>query len=175
MRILRSHEVRSKLLSLEMILSIVEKFNQSLTDKHSLIFAIRHYLCVALTQNAVSALNEVFERALAIFVQLVNKFKVYLKRQIEVYWIIFLCFLQYFLKVFFKEIIISILESGSSSFNHKWVVLNTISKICDNSQSVMDIYVNYDCHLTSANIFEILVTNLSKIAVFFIDFLKYLL
>lgn len=45
------------------------------------------------------------------------------------------------------------------------MVLNTVSKICDNSQSVMDIYVNYDCHLTSANIFEMLVKHLSKIAV----------
>lgn len=66
--------------------------------------------------------------------------------------------------MFFKEIIISILESPSSSFEHKWIVMHTISKICDNSQNVVDIYINYDCHLTSANIFESLVSYLSKIA-----------
>lgn len=81
----RSHECRSKLLSLEMILFIVQNFNMPLSDKHSFVFAIRHYLCVALTQNAVSPLNSVFEKALAIFVQLVNKLKVHLKRQIEVH------------------------------------------------------------------------------------------
>uniref|UniRef100_A0A915ESL1 SEC7 domain-containing protein n=1 Tax=Ditylenchus dipsaci TaxID=166011 RepID=A0A915ESL1_9BILA len=146
----RSHELRSKLLSLEMILLVMQNFNcTTLSDKHSFIFAIRHFLCVALTHNAVSPIISVFEKALAIFVHLVNKLKVHLKRQVE---------------VFFKEIIISILESSSSSFEHKWVVLNTIAKICNNSQSVVDIYVNYDCHLTSANIFEALVTHLSKIA-----------
>ena len=57
------------------------------------------------------------------------------------------------------------MESPSSSFEHKWVVLNTIAKICECPQSMVDIYVNYDCHLTSANVFESLVGHLSKIAV----------
>uniref|UniRef100_A0A183C0R6 SEC7 domain-containing protein n=1 Tax=Globodera pallida TaxID=36090 RepID=A0A183C0R6_GLOPA len=102
--------------------------------------------------------------ALDIFVQLVDKYKaisgydhatkcfdfqIHLKKQIE---------------VFFKEIIISILDSGSSSFEHKWVVLSTMAKIFDSPQSVVDIYVNYDCHMTSANVFEDLVTHLAKIA-----------
>ncbi|KAL3103638.1 hypothetical protein niasHS_000274 [Heterodera schachtii] len=145
----RSHELRSKLLSLDMILLIVRNFNTALPDTHSFVYAIRHFLCVALTHNAVSPNISVFSKALDIFVHLVDKYKIHLKKQIE---------------VFFKEIIISILESTSSSFEHKWVVLTTIAKICDSPQSVVDIYVNYDCHMTSANIFEELVTHLSKIA-----------
>jgi brefeldin A-inhibited guanine nucleotide-exchange protein len=58
------------------------------------------------------------------------------------------------------------IESHSSSFEHKWIVLTSLSKICENPQNIVDIYVNYDCHLTSANVFEILVAQLSKIAVF---------
>uniref|UniRef100_A0A914Q7K8 Uncharacterized protein n=1 Tax=Panagrolaimus davidi TaxID=227884 RepID=A0A914Q7K8_9BILA len=145
----KSHELRSKLLSLEMILLVLQNFNAPLSDKHSFIFAIRHFLCVALTQNAVSQIIAVFEKALAIFVQLVNRFRVHLKRQIE---------------VFFKEIIILILKSPSSSFEHKWIVMHTISKIFDNYQSVVDIYINYDCHLTSPNILQVLVDELSKIS-----------
>lgn len=80
----KSHELRSKLLSLEMILLVVQNFNTALPDKHSFVFAIRHWLCVALTKNAVSPIVSIFEKALAIFVQLVNKFKVHLKKQIEV-------------------------------------------------------------------------------------------
>lgn len=57
------------------------------------------------------------------------------------------------------------LESSSTSFEHKWVLLNTLSKICDNPQNIVDIYANYDCHLTSANVFEALVLQLSKLAV----------
>ncbi|PIO63743.1 hypothetical protein TELCIR_14649 [Teladorsagia circumcincta] len=59
--------------------------------------------------------------------------------------------------VFFKEIIISMLESSSCSFEHKWIVLHTIGKILANPQSVVDLYVNYDCDLTAHNVFENLV------------------
>lgn len=174
---LRSHELRSKLLSLEMIHLIVQNFNTQLLDTHSFIYAIRHFLCVALTHNAVSPIISVFSRALDIFVQLVNKYKVGNGEQIMLFLILFgseifyKIFLQIHLKrqleVFFKEIIISILDSSSSSFEHKWAVLNTIAKIFDTPQSVVDIYVNYDCHMTSANIFEELVTHLAKISVIF--------
>uniref|UniRef100_A0A914L7K4 SEC7 domain-containing protein n=2 Tax=Meloidogyne TaxID=189290 RepID=A0A914L7K4_MELIC len=146
----RSHELRSKILSLEMILLVMEHINgQPLPDHHSFVYAIRHFLCVALTQNAVSPTITVFEKALSIIVQLINKWKSHLKKQLE---------------VFFKEILLSILESPSSSFEHKWAVLNALSKIFDDSQSVVDIYVNYDCHMTSANIFEELISHLAKIA-----------
>ncbi|CEF68473.1 LD29171p [Strongyloides ratti] len=145
----KSHELRSKLLSLEMLLLIIQNFHINLPDKHCLVFAIRHYLCVALSKNSVSPFINVFEKSLAIFVLLVNKFKTHLKLQIE---------------VFFREIILNILESGSSSFEHKWIVLNTVAKICEVPQSIVDIYVNYDCHLTSYNIFENLISILAKIA-----------
>lgn len=72
-----------------MILLIIQNFNMQLTEKHSFYFAIRHFLCLALTSNAVSPIIDVFEKALAIFVQLVNKLKTHLKRQIEV-WFFFL-------------------------------------------------------------------------------------
>ncbi|KAK6020717.1 hypothetical protein OSTOST_13626, partial [Ostertagia ostertagi] len=93
----------------------------------------------------------VFEKSLAIFVQLLDKFKIHLKLQIE---------------VFFKEIIISMLESSSCSFEHKWIVLHTIGngKILANPQSVVDLYVNYDCDLTAHNVFENLVDVVSKTA-----------
>ncbi|KAF7638012.1 SEC7 domain-containing protein [Meloidogyne graminicola] len=146
----KSHELRSKILSLEMILLVMEHINgHPLPDHHSFVYAIRHFLCVALTQNAVSPTISVFEKALSIIVQLINKWKLHLKKQLE---------------VFFKEILLSILESPSSSFEHKWAVLNALSKIFDDSQSVVDIYVNYDCHMTSANIFEELISHLAKIA-----------
>jgi len=147
----KSHELRSKLLSLDMILQVLQNLHRTpLPPNHSFVFAIRHFLCVALTQNASSPIIAVFEKALAIFVQLVGKMKIHLRRQLE---------------VFFKEIIISMLESNSSSFEHKWVVLAAVAHIFESSQSAVDIYVHYDCHLTSANIFESLVTQLSKIAV----------
>ncbi|KAF4523943.1 hypothetical protein B566_EDAN013698 [Ephemera danica] len=56
--------------------------------------------------------------------------------------------------VFFKEIFLNILETSSSSFEHKWMVLQALTRICADAQSVVDIYVNYDCDLAAANVFE---------------------
>lgn len=106
-------------------------------------------MCVALSNNGVSNVPEVFELSLSIFLALLSNFKLHLKKQIE---------------VFFKEIFLNILETSSSSFEHKWMVIQALTRICADAQSVVDIYVNYDCDLTAANLFERLVNDLSKIA-----------
>lgn len=106
-------------------------------------------------------------------------------------------------QVFFREIFLTILETSTSSFEHKWMVIQTLTRICagnthtsvsqtktddcstaecvitplsriyhfkrssfcpPDAQCVVDIYVNYDCDLNAANIFERLVNDLSKIA-----------
>ncbi|XP_069166610.1 brefeldin A-inhibited guanine nucleotide-exchange protein 1 isoform X3 [Procambarus clarkii] len=145
----KSHELRSKILSLEMLLSIVQNAGQVFRSNETFITAIKQYLCVALSKNGVSPITEVFHLSLAIFVALLSNFKAHLKKQIE---------------VFFKEIFLNILEAGSSSFQHKWMVIQALTRICADAQSVVDIYVNYDCDLNAANVFERLVNDLSKIA-----------
>uniref|UniRef100_A0A3P8TUE6 ARF guanine nucleotide exchange factor 2 n=1 Tax=Amphiprion percula TaxID=161767 RepID=A0A3P8TUE6_AMPPE len=127
----KSHELRSKIVSLQLLLSVLQ------------------VLCVALSKNGVSSVPEVFELSLAIFLTLLSHFKVHLKMQIE---------------VFFREIFLTILETSTSSFEHKWMVIQTLTRICADAQCVVDIYVNYDCDLNAANIFERLVNDLSKIA-----------
>lgn len=77
-----------------MILLIVQNFNAQLPEKHSFVYVIRMFLCKALTKNAASRAREVFEKALAIFVLLTNKFKIYLRPHIEV------CFLLHFLNAY---------------------------------------------------------------------------
>lgn len=58
----------------------------------------------------------------------------------------------------------NILETSSSTFEHKWMVIQALTRICADAQSVVDIYVNYDCDFSAANLFERLVNDLSKIA-----------
>jgi len=43
-------------------------------------------------------------------------------------------------------------------------IVNQFSVLLTDAQCVVDIYVNYDCDLNAANIFERLVNDLSKIA-----------
>lgn len=145
----RSHELRSKILSLHLLLSILQNAGPVFRSNEMFITAIKQYLCVALSKNGVSSVPEVFELSLSIFVALLSNFKMHLKMQIE---------------VFFKEIFLNILETSSSSFEHKWMVIQALTRICADAQSVVDIYVNYDCDLSAANLFERLVNDLSKIA-----------
>lgn len=56
------------------------------------------------------------------------------------------------------------MESSSSSFEHKWIVINALEKICRDPQSIVDIYVNYDCDLTATNVFERCIDSLFKVA-----------
>ncbi|XP_062841626.1 brefeldin A-inhibited guanine nucleotide-exchange protein 1 isoform X2 [Trichomycterus rosablanca] len=145
----KSHELRSKVLSLQLLLSILQDAGPIFKTNEMFINAIKQYLCVALSKNGVSSVPEVFELSLSIFLTLLSNFKTHLKMQIE---------------VFFKEIFLYILETSTSSYDHKWMVIQTLTRICADAQSVVDIYVNYDCDLNAANIFERLVNDLSKIA-----------
>ncbi|CAM1303762.1 ARFGEF1 (predicted) [Pycnogonum litorale] len=145
----KSHELRSKVLSLQLLLAILQNAGPVFRTNDMFINAIKQYLCVALSKNGVSSVPLVFELSLSIFLALLSKFKTHLKMQIE---------------VFFKEIFLNILETSSSSFQHKWMVIQALTRICADAQSVVDIYVNYDCDLSAANIFERLVNDLSKIA-----------
>uniref|UniRef100_A0A8C9SY09 ARF guanine nucleotide exchange factor 2 n=1 Tax=Scleropages formosus TaxID=113540 RepID=A0A8C9SY09_SCLFO len=145
----KSHELRSKVVSLQLLLSVLQSAGPVFRTHDMFINAIKQYLCVALSKNGVSSVPEVFELSLAIFLTLLSHFKVHLKMQIE---------------VFFREIFLTILETSSSSFEHKWMVIQTLTRICADAQCVVDIYVNYDCDLNAANIFERLVNDLSKIA-----------
>uniref|UniRef100_A0A673IW91 Brefeldin A-inhibited guanine nucleotide-exchange protein 2-like n=1 Tax=Sinocyclocheilus rhinocerous TaxID=307959 RepID=A0A673IW91_9TELE len=145
----KSHELRSKVVSLQLLLSVLQGAGPVFRTHEMFVNAIKQYLCVALSKNGVSSVPEVFELSLAIFLTLLSHFKVHLKMQIE---------------VFFREIFLTILETTSSSFEHKWMVIQTLTRICADAQCVVDIYVNYDCDLNAANIFERLVNDLSKIA-----------
>lgn len=146
---MKSHELRSKILSLQLILQILQNSGSVFQNSDMFAVAIKQYLCVALSKNGVSNIPEIFELSLAIFLALFQKFKTYLKMQIE---------------VFFKEIFLNILETISSSFEHKWMVIQALTRVCADAQSIVDIYVNYDCDLSSENIFGRLVNDLSKIA-----------
>lgn len=145
----KSHELRSKILSLQLLLSILQQPGPAFRSNSVFITAIKQYLCVALSKNGVSSVPEVFELSLAIFLSLLNHFKQHLKIQIE---------------VFFKEMLFAVLDSPTSSYEHKCIVVETLQRICMDKQCIVDAYLNYDCDLERVNIFEKLVICLAKVA-----------
>ena len=67
-----------------MLLSIVQGAGPVFRSHDTFSSAIKQYLCVALSNNGVSPIPEVFHLSLAIFVALLSNFKAHLKMQIEV-------------------------------------------------------------------------------------------
>lgn len=47
--------------------------------------------------------------------------------------------------VFFREIFLRILEMRTASYQQKYSLLKTVYKICNDPQTLVDIYLNYDC------------------------------
>ena len=97
----RSHELRSKILSLELIASILQNAGPAFKTVESFVSAVKQYLCVALSKNGVSGVPQVAELSLSIFLSLFASFKLHLKMQMEVrgrvlttptrWWTLFLC------------------------------------------------------------------------------------
>ncbi|XP_016300443.1 brefeldin A-inhibited guanine nucleotide-exchange protein 2-like [Sinocyclocheilus anshuiensis] len=79
----KSHELRSKVVSLQLLLSVLQGAGPVFRTHEMFVNAIKQYLCVALSKNGVSSVPEVFELSLAIFLTLLSHFKVHLKMQIE--------------------------------------------------------------------------------------------
>ncbi|KAE8712834.1 Brefeldin A-inhibited guanine nucleotide-exchange protein 4 [Hibiscus syriacus] len=67
--------------------------------------------------------------------------------------------------IFFPMLILRVLENVlQPSFVQKTTVLNLLEKIFEDSQIIIDIFVNYDCDVDSPNIFERIVNGLLKTA-----------
>nr|CAG8527349.1 838_t:CDS:10 [Entrophospora candida] len=156
---LKSHSMRSKLLSLHLILTILSSHIQIFTSSNvhiiststheSTIFiqAVKQYLCLSLSRNAVSSVPQVFEISLEIFWKCISKLRNYLK-----------------IEVFFNEIFLPIIEMRNSSIKQKYALMNILSRICSDPQTLVEIYLNYDCDREAVhNIYERILNIISKI------------
>jgi brefeldin A-inhibited guanine nucleotide-exchange protein len=90
-RDLRSHAMRSKLLSLHLVLIVLNSHMALFVDPHSMIYsssstestpfiqAINQYLCLCLSRNAVSPVPQVFEISVEIFWRVLSGMRTKLK------------------------------------------------------------------------------------------------
>ena len=90
----------------QVLLQILENAELAFYSNKMFISTIKKYLCVVLSNNGASSVPKVFKLFLFIFHILLVHFEQNLKQQIE---------------VFFKDIFLFILETASSTFEHKWL------------------------------------------------------
>ena len=118
---------------------------------------IKHYLCESLIKNCVSSNTRVINLSLHIFVALISHFRDYLRSEIE---------------VFVSTIFLRILEEESSNMQHRLLVLEVFYKLCQNGQTIVELFINYDCGMgiiddevsTEQGLFERIVNVLSQLA-----------
>jgi brefeldin A-inhibited guanine nucleotide-exchange protein len=160
-RDLRSQPMRSKLLSLHLIATILRSHLSIFTDSSVIIHsattgeqtlfvqAVKQYLCLSLSRNAVSSINQVFELSCEIFWMVLSGMRNRLKKEIE---------------VLLNEIFLPILEMRNSTARQKSTLLNVLIRLCQDPQALVEIYLNYDCDRSSLeNIYERLINVISKI------------
>ncbi|KAH7930079.1 Sec7-domain-containing protein [Leucogyrophana mollusca] len=161
-RDIKSHAMRSKLLSLHLVLTVLNSHMALFVDPGAIIYsnssneatpfvqAINQYLCLSLSRNAVSPVPQVFEVSVEIFWRVISGMRTKLKKEIE---------------VLLHEIFVPILEMRTSSLKQKAVILAMLSRLCQDPQALVEIYLNYDCDSEAAdNIYEHLMNIISKIA-----------
>ncbi|KAJ3476149.1 hypothetical protein NLI96_g11367 [Meripilus lineatus] len=161
-RDLKSHGMRSKLLSLHLVLTILNNhmpifvapeaiiYSSSTHDATSFVQAVNQYLCLCLSRNAVSPVPQVFEISVEIFWRVLSGMRTKLKKEIE---------------VLLHEIFIPILEMKTSTLKQKAVILGMLQRLSQDPQALVEIYLNYDCDSEAAdNIYEHLINVISKLS-----------
>ncbi len=158
----RSQGMRSKLLSLHMIHTIL--FNNiavflspyatiqsgSGEEPTSFIQAVKQYLCLSLSRNGASSVKQVFEVSCEIFWQMIKYLRISLKKEVE---------------VFLKEIYLSTLDKRSAPAFQKQYILTVFGRLAADPRALVEIYLNYDCDRTALdNMYQRVVEHLSRIS-----------
>ncbi|CDR38317.1 CYFA0S02e00232g1_1 [Cyberlindnera fabianii] len=158
---MRSHAVRSKLISLHIIHSIIKEHIDvflsndiaihSPTSKEATVFvdAVRQYLCLSISRNAASAISPVFETTLEVFWLIISNLRYQFKREIP---------------VFLWEIYFPIAELKTSTAHQKRYFLVVVQRICNDPRTLIEFYLNYDCDSSQPNITEKVTNYLTKLA-----------
>ncbi|KAG4304811.1 hypothetical protein PORY_001864 [Pneumocystis oryctolagi] len=150
---LKSHSMKSKLLSLHLIYSILNNYMEIFTSKNikiclfssSITFmdAIKEHLCLTLTRNFISPVQQVFNISCEIFWKMIGSMRMLLKVEIA---------------VFLKEIFLPILEMRNSTYQQKQILLEILQRISNDPKVLVEVYLNYDCDRSA------IINILSKVA-----------
>ncbi|KAL8540020.1 hypothetical protein ACS0TY_001567 [Phlomoides rotata] len=142
--------LRGKILSLELLNVVMGNAGPIWRSNERFLNAVKQYLCLSLLKNSALSVMTIFQLLCSIFWNLLSKFRSGLKSEIG---------------IFFPMLILRVLENVlQPSFLQKMTVLSLLDKLSQDSQIVIDIFVNYDCDVEAPNIFERTVNGLLKTA-----------
>lgn len=140
---------KTRILSLELLQGLLEGVSHTFTKNFHFIDSVKAYLSYTLLRACVSPSPVIFQHAAGIFAVLLLRFRESLKGEIG---------------IFFPLIVLRYLDNAECPPSQRSSVLRMLEKVCRDPQMLVDIFVNYDCDLDAPNLFERMVTTLSKIA-----------
>ncbi len=142
---------RSKLLSLELLRSLVNNSGPAFRTGERFIYALRQYLAPSILANAMSSAMPVVDVSLDIFELLLRKetLRPLLKAEIA---------------AVFKAVVFRFVESPTAGPQRRRKALELLNRLAANHQTLADLFLNYDCDMDSPNIFEHIVQVLSAAA-----------
>lgn len=157
----KSHGVRSKLLSLHLIHTILKthisvflsndiKIKLNSRGEERFVISIKDYVCSTLARNAASISPAVFEISAEIFWLLVSNLRSQFKKEIQ---------------VFLSEIYFPVAEMKTSTAHQKQYFLSVLERLCNDPRALVEIYLNYDCDRSSPiNVYEHIIDLLVRMA-----------
>lgn len=157
----KSHGMRSKLISLHLIHSILKAhmtvflsndilMKSNSKGEESFVISVKDYLCSSLARNAASISPAVFEISAEIFWLVLSNLRCQFKKEIE---------------VFFGEIYFPIMEMKTSTPHQKKYLLSIIQKLCNDPRALVELYLNYDCDRKAPiNVYEHIIDLLVRMA-----------
>ncbi|KAI8924147.1 hypothetical protein BC831DRAFT_436660 [Entophlyctis helioformis] len=140
--------VKSRILAMDLILSVLNNAGPTLRSDDLYVRLVRDSLCLSISRNALSTNPVLFELSLSIFLLVIRYYREKLKVEVE---------------VLLSTVYLQILEMGNATFKQKSIVLQGLIKICENPQTLVDLYVNYDCDLVMSSVFEKILNACTKI------------
>lgn len=157
----KSHAVRSKLLSLHLIHTILKahmsvflssdvKLKLNSRGEERFVISIKDYVCSSLARNAASISPAVFEISAEIFWLLLGNLRSQFKKEIQ---------------VFLSEIYFPVVEMKTSTVHQKQYLLSVLQRLCNDPRALVEIYLNYDCDRSSPiNVYEHIIDLLVRIS-----------
>lgn len=141
--------LRSKLLSLELLRSLVNDSGPAFRTGERFIYALRQYLAPSLLANSVSSAMPVVDISLDIFELLLRKetLRPLLKTEIG---------------AVFQTVIFRFMESQTAGPARRRKSIALLHRLAGDHQTLADLFLNYDCDMDSPNIFEHIVSSLSS-------------
>ena len=134
---------------MEILASSLDFFGSFFPAYKSSLFELRDLSSELVLKNCLSADKTVFVISFKLLLILVSHFRELLRDEIQ---------------VLSEQILLRILNSGNSSFSHRFYSLQVLNKILANQQIILEFFLNYDCEMNRLNLVEKTFETLSKIS-----------